>query len=88
MAVSAYADGEGTCPLELTEALWCDIYHIAPSLGALDDQDIVRLARYDTLRSIYRVCESFHRSGMKGMSKSEKKVYSEILQLEWERDNA
>ena len=88
LAVSAYADGGGLCPLELTEAMWCEAYHIPPSPGVLDDQDIVRMARYDALRGIYYACMSFNRGGMKGLSVGQRRVYGEIVQLEWERDHA
>jgi len=88
MAVSAYADGKGPCPLELAEALWCDTYHMPPGPGVLDDQDIVRLSRYDTLRVIFHACASFNRNGRKNMSPGEGRIYDEIIQLEWERDNA
>jgi len=88
LAVSAYADGKGPCPQELMEAMWCDTYHIPPQAGALDDQDIVRLSRYDVLRSIYYACDSFNRNGRKNMSAGQKRVYDEIIQLEWERDHA
>jgi hypothetical protein len=84
LAVSAYADGKGSCPWELAEALFCEDYGIAPQPGALEGQDAIRLLRYGNLKALYRVCMRFNEGGMKALSGSEWRIYAEILRLEYE----
>lgn len=81
LAVSAHADGKGSCPLELAEALWSERYHLAGP-GALDDQDAVQLIRYDQLRAIYQACLHFRQNGLKGMAVDERNIILEIADLE------
>ena len=81
LAVSAYADGKGSCPLELAEATWAEAYHLAGP-GALDDQDVVQLGRWDQLKAIYHACERFNHGGIKGLSAGERCIVLEIADLE------
>ena len=84
LAVSAYADGKGGCPLELAEAMWAEEYRLAPSAGALDDQDVVQLGRWDQLKAIYRACDRFKREGIKRLSAEERRIVLEVADLELE----
>jgi hypothetical protein len=81
LAVSAYADGKGDCPLELAEALWSERYRLAGP-GSLEDQDAVQLIRYDQLQAVYGACRHFKQSGLKALSVDERKIVLEIADLE------
>jgi len=85
VAVSAYADGKGPCPWELTEAFLCKEYHILPAEGSLERQDMTTLARYEALVNIYRVCMDHNRGGWKALSGTDKQMLMEIADLELKR---
>lgn len=88
LAISAYADGKGSCPWELAEALFCEDYTQFPAGGGLDKQDAVQLMRFAAIKALYRVCDKYHREGRKGLGAAEWNMYAEILDLEFERDNS
>lgn len=61
--------------------MWAEMYHMAGP-GSLDDQDMVRLARYDQIKATYRACEKFARDGLKGLSADESRIVLEIAEME------
>jgi len=85
LAVSAYADGKGPCPGELTEALLCATYGCLPESGGLDRQNMTQLLRHQELLGIYRACMTFNTSGWKALSGADKRLIAEISDLEFER---
>ena len=85
LAVSAFADGKGPAPWELTEALLCREFGSFPEAGGLEAQDMTVLARQTELVNIYRVCMTFNQGGWKALSGADQAVIAEIAELEHER---
>ena len=82
LAVSAYADGKGSCPWELTEAFLCEKYRVLPAEGSLERQDMTTLARYEALVGAYRVCMAYNEGGWDVLSGADKQTILEIADLE------